>query len=224
MSLIDQASASKNPHKPRLSETAGTVENPKIIQTTEFMSQLRGVMDNNVLDKKTQKQWKDYRHRLKKAHWPLEGLTNKIDSETWTRMCEAVLTSMVKHINNSQPNGEWKLGEYEIDIRPDANGNESIVIACKWIDANNSQDLRYQNGVPAIDVNINMADSNKELIDALSAKKDESNDDELKDLMKQFISVMAGKAVEESAPKAVKEEPKTEPEDSIEELVEDFEG
>tara|TARA_R100000008_G_scaffold83477_1_gene68959 strand:- start:453 stop:1127 length:675 start_codon:yes stop_codon:yes gene_type:complete len=224
MSLIDQASASKNPHKPRMAETAGTVENPKIIQTTEFMSQLRGVLENNVLDKKTQKQWKDYRHRLKKAHWPLEGLTNKVDGETWKTMCEAVLTSMVKHINNSQPNGEWKLGEYEIDIRPDANGNESIVIACKWIDANNAHDLRYQNGVPAVDVNINMADSNKELIEAISKKQDDSNDDELKELMKQFIATMAGKAVEEAKKDEPADAPTVAPAEDIDDLAEDFEG
>ena len=122
-----------------MSETAGTRDGPPmIIQSTQFMSVLRKVLDDRILDKKTQKEWKDYRNQIKKAHWPLAGLTNKVDSELWTNMCEAALTSMIKHIHNSQPNGEWKLGEYEVDIRPNPNGDESIILACKWIDANNA--------------------------------------------------------------------------------------
>jgi hypothetical protein len=216
MSLIDQATA-RNPHKMRMSETAGTKKGPsKIIQTTEFMSQLRDVLDGHLIDKKTRKEWKNYRTRLKKAHWPLAGLTNKIDAEIWKNMCNGVLKAMVKNIRNSQPNGEWKLGEYEADIRPNPNGDESIIIACKWIDANNAMDLRYQNGVPALDVNINMADANKDLIEVLSKKQSKSNDDELKDLMKQFISAVAGNTTtEKKAP---------EPETSVDELADGFEG
>ena len=221
MSLIDQA-ISSSPHKLRMSETAGKrVGPPMIIQTTEFMSMIRGKLDETLIDKKTKKEWKGYRTRLKRAHWPLAGLTNKVDAGIWNSMCDAVLKSMVKHIRNSQPNGEWKLSEYEVDIRPDPNGDESIILACKWIDANNSQDLRYQNGVPAVDVNINMADANKDLIKALNNKKDASNDDELKDLMKQFIAVMAGKAAKdttESKPVKAKTE------ESVDELTSDFEG
>tara|TARA_R110000824_G_scaffold152177_1_gene323275 strand:- start:227 stop:883 length:657 start_codon:yes stop_codon:yes gene_type:complete len=218
MSLIDQAT-SKNSRKMRMSETAGTRDGPpKIIQTTEFMSQLRGMLDEKVIDKKTQKEWKNYRHRLKKAHWPLAGLTNAVDANTWRSMFEATLKAMVKNIRNSQPNGEWKLGEYEADIRPNPNGDESIIIACKWIDANNAMDLRYQNGVPALDVNINMADANKDLIEVLSKKQSKSNDDELKDLMKQFIAAVAGNVVKE------KKAPEPEPETSIDELADGFEG
>ena len=223
MSLIDQA-ISSNPRKPRMSETAGTAAGPpKIIQTTQFMSVLRKVLDDRILDKKTQKEWKDHRNRIKKAQWPLAGLTNKVDSEIWINMCEASLTSMLKHIHNSQPNGEWRLGEYEVDIRPNPNGDEAIILACKWIDANNAMDLRYQNGVPAIDVNINMADANKELIEVLSKKQDDSSDGELKDLMKQFIAAMAGKAVEDAVEKPTKKA-KSKPAEAIDDLAEDFEG
>jgi len=73
-----------------------------------------------------------------------------------------------------------------------------------------------------MDVNVNVADNNKELIEALNKKSDESDDTELKDLMKQFIQVMAADAINkkattvESAP-AAKEDP-------IEDLSEAFEG
>jgi len=221
MSLIDQATSS-NPHKLRMSETAGQQAGPpKVIQSTEFVSLLREVLDDNVIDKKAKKEWKDYRNRLMHAHWPLEGVMNKVDSELWKSMCDLGLKAMVKNIRNSQPNGEWKLGEYEIDIRPNLNGKESVILACKWIDANNAMDLRYQNGVPSVDVNINMADANKELIEVLSKKQDDSSDGELKDLMKQFISAMAGKAVEDT--KTVKKVEKK-PEEAIDDLAEDFEG
>lgn len=220
--MIDQA-ISSSPHKLRMSETAGKrVGPPMIIQTTEFMSMIRGKLDETLIDKKTKKEWKGYRTRLKRAHWPLAGLTNKVDAEIWNNMCDAVLKAMVKNIRNSQPNGEWKLSEYEVDIRPDPNGDESIILACKWIDANNAQDLRYQNGVPAVDVNINMADANKDLIEALNNKKDASNDDELKDLMKQFIAAMVtGKTVEN---KVDPTPTTTKPEVSVDELADDFEG
>ena len=67
-----------------------------------------------------------------------------------------------------------------------------------------------------------MADANRELIEVLTKKKDSSNDDELKDLMKQFISVMAGNAIEKKSIDQKAEEQKAE--ESIDEIAEAFEG
>lgn len=207
----------------RMSESAGAKQGPpKMIQATDFMSIVREVYDSKAIDKKSKKDFKEFRTRLRKAEWPLEGVMGKVDKKAWNEICEDTIKYMVKNIRNSQPNGEWVLLDYEADIRMNPRNQEAIVIACKFVDADNNADLRYANGVPAMDVNVNVADNNKELIEALNKKSDESDDTELKDLMKQFIQVMAADAINkkattvESAP-AAKEDP-------IEDLSEAFEG
>jgi Pyruvate/2-oxoacid:ferredoxin oxidoreductase gamma subunit len=67
-----------------------------------------------------------------------------------------------------------------------------------------------------------MADNNKELIEAISKKTEESDDTELKDLMKQFIQVMAADVIKKKAA-----EPAPAPalqEDAPEDLAQGFEG
>tara|TARA_R100001163_G_C5056880_1_gene193379 strand:+ start:1252 stop:1920 length:669 start_codon:yes stop_codon:yes gene_type:complete len=195
MSLIDQfAEGGKN--KLKMSESAGTKQGPpKMIQATDFMSVVRDIYESKSVDKKSKKEFKGFRTRLRKASWPLEGIMGKVDKQAWTEICEDTITYMVKNIRNSQPNGEWVLFNYEADIRLNHNNQESIIIACEFVDSENNQDLRYQNGVPAIDVNVNVADGNKELIEALNKKTEDSDDTELKDLMKQFIQVMAADVI-----------------------------
>ena len=224
--MIDQIAASgKNTLK--MSESAGTKQGPpKMIQATDFMSIVREVYDSSAIDKKSKKDFKEFRTRLRKAEWPLEGVMGKVDKQAWNEICEDTIKYMIKNIRNSQPNGSWVLLDYEADIRMNPRNQEAIVIACKFVDANNNTELRYTNGVPAMDVNINVADNNKELIEALSKKSDESDDTELKDLMKQFIQVMAADAISKKDKKPAKTA-KTEPaaqEEPINELAEDFEG
>ncbi len=224
MSLIDQiAESGKN--KLKMSETAGTKQGPpKMVKSTDFMSIVREVYDSRCVDKKSKKDFKGFRSRLRKAEWPLEGLMSKVDKQAWGEICEDTIKYMIKNIRNSQPNGEWVLLNYEADIRLNPKNQEAIIIACEFVDSTNSADLRYQNGVPAVDVNINMADNNKELIEAISKKTESSDDTELKDLMKQFIQVMATDAIQNKKPKA---EPKVEPtpkEDSVEDISHGFDG
>ena len=61
------------------------------------------------------------------------------------------------------------------------------------------------------------------MIEVLSKKQDDSSDGELKDLMKQFIAAMAGKAVEDAVEKPTKKA-KSKPSEAIDDLAEDFEG
>ena len=227
MSLIEKATT-PGKHRLRMSETAGKKQGPPMLmKTTDFMSTLREIYDSSVVDKKSKKEFKDYRMRLRHTVWPLVGVMNKVDAKSWREMCEDTMKDMIKNIRNSQPNGEWKLFDYEVDIRPYHNGVESIILACEWVDVENKPDLRYSNGVPAVDVNINVADNNKELIEALTKKNDSSNDSELKDLMKQFIAVMAGKALDDNKtaqPEAVAEEPAVKSDEFDDNLSEGFDG
>ena len=224
MSLIDQiAEGGKN--KLKMSESAGTKQGPpKMIQATDFMSIVREIYGSREVDKKSKKDFKGFRTRLRKAEWPLEGVMGKVDKKAWTEICDDTITYMIKNIRNSQPNGEWILLNYEADIRMNPLNQESIVVACEFVDAENNADLRYQNGVPAVDVNINMADNNKELIEAISKKTEESDDTELKDLMKQFIQVMAADVIKK---KGAAKKPEPEPvlnEDDVDDIEQGFEA
>tara|TARA_R100000353_G_C6487808_1_gene190898 strand:- start:70 stop:732 length:663 start_codon:yes stop_codon:yes gene_type:complete len=215
MSLIDQI-AENGKNKLKMHETAGTKQGPpKMIKSTDFMSIVREVYESRSLDKKSKKDFKDYRTRLRKAEWPLEGVMGHVDKEAWKEICEDTITYMVKNIRNSQPNGEWVLMDYEADIRMNKNNQETIMIACKFVDSENGQELRYTNGVPAIDVNVNVSDNNKELVEAITKKSQESDDAELKELMKQFIQVMAADVINKKTSESkTKEEPKEQEIDS----------
>tara|TARA_Y100000296_G_scaffold84231_1_gene116998 strand:- start:8 stop:682 length:675 start_codon:yes stop_codon:yes gene_type:complete len=218
MSLIDQAASERNVHKMRLNETAGTAPAQKmIIQPSELLSIMRAVLDDSMLDKKTKKAWDSYRKKIKTARWTLAGTLGSVHGDLWKEQIDVTLHSMVKNIVNSQPNGEWKLFDYEVDIRTGIDNVEAIVLACEWVDARNEQDLRYANGVPAVDVHVDVSNSNKELIEALNSRQESSNDEELKDLMKQFIATMASNAIEKS-----KSEPIEKAEKPVEESDNDF--
>lgn len=228
MSLIDQAAA-KRPRNTVFNETAGARSTPKmIIQSTELLSIMRSVFDDEMLDKKTKKEWSDYRKKLKTQRWTLAGTLNAVHEELWTSMMHATLAAMVKNINNSQPNGDWKLYDYEVDIRTGHDDVQAIILAAEWVDSRNEQDLRYANGVPAVDVHVDVSNSNQELIEALMNKQGSSNDEELKDMMKKFMEVMTNQAVsstKEDAPKKAKSSVKAAPpEKDIEELSENFDG
>lgn len=226
MSLIDQAQANTNIHKMRLNETAGKAPGPKgIVQPSEFLSILRAELDGHVIDKKTKKAWGSYRKKLKSSNWRLTSKLGNVHAELWKEHIDVTLKSMVKNIRNSQPNGEWVLFDYEVDIRDNhgPDNQEYIVLACEWVDSRNEVDLRYANGVPSVDVHVDVSNNNKELIEVLTKKQDSSSDDELKDLMKQFIAAMAGKTVEDTAKKTTKKVEKK-PEEVVEDLAEGFEG
>ena len=224
MSLIDQAASERNVHKMRLNETAGTGSAPKmIIQPSELLSIMRAELDGSMLDKKTKKAWGSYRKKIKTARWGLAGTLGSVHGDLWKEQIDVTLRSMVKNIVNSQPNGEWKLFEYEVDIRTGIDNVEAIVLACEWVDSRNEQDLRYANGVPAVDVHVDVSNNNKELIEALMNRQESSSDEDLKLLMKQLISTMAGNAIEKSDNKAIEkvEEPV---EESDNDFSEGFEG
>tara|TARA_R100000458_G_scaffold57321_2_gene63344 strand:+ start:5953 stop:6630 length:678 start_codon:yes stop_codon:yes gene_type:complete len=225
MSLIDQATSERSRNK-MFSETAGTRNEPKkIIQASELLSIMRSVFDDEMLDKKTKKEWSGYRRKLKTARWTLAGTLNAVHEELWSSMMTATMAAMQKEINNSQPNGEWKLYDYEVDIRTGKDNVQAIILAADWVDSRNEQDLRYTNGVPAVDVHVDVSNSNKELIEALTSRQNSSNDDELKDLMKQFIAAMAGKAIEDTKEaKPRKQTAKAQPKNDIEDIAENFDG
>ena len=86
------------------------------------------------------------------------------------------------------------MSQYEISIETDSNQNELFVLAARFIDVSNKEDLQYVNGVPAANVNVNVKPSSisEEVLTALSNRS--TGDDELKDLLKDLIGAMAANA------------------------------
>ena len=218
MSLLDQASKQLTPYKLMLQETASKNDEQKfIIQPNLLLDILNNEMSNRVIDKKQKKAFSDYRTRLKTAEWRLAGMLNYVDEEIYREQIDKTIKSMLKHIKLVQPNGEWVVLDYETDIRKNGAGDDAIMLAVNFVDARNENDMRYQNGVPQVDVQVDVTGSNKELIEAIQAQGANSNDQELKDLMKQFITVFAQNSV-------AKKESSTEVKDDsvLDEVPDDF--
>lgn len=198
MSLIDKASRSKSPYKMMLTEKASVEDNDSyIIQPTILMDILNDEMEKMCMDKKSKKEFSGYRTQLKKSEWKLKGMLNHVDDTIYRDQINKTIEGMLKHIKLVQPNGDWAVMEYETDIRKNVQGDDSIMLAVSFVDVRNEKDLKYRNGVPVVDVNVDVTGSNKELIEAIKSQSDNSDDGELKDLLKQFISMMAKKEMQE---------------------------
>tara|TARA_R100001082_G_scaffold54472_1_gene29810 strand:- start:3892 stop:4542 length:651 start_codon:yes stop_codon:yes gene_type:complete len=166
-----------------------------VLQSSELVAIVRQVLDLNQIDAKTRKAWKHHRSRLRSAKWELAHTLGNVSAALFANQIGLCLEHMEKNISHSQGNGQWKLAEYEVDIRKDSNNMESVMLACKWVDALNKDDLQYHNGAPAMNVNVKAQALPTEVLDALAAKGDSSNDSELKSLLKDLIGVMAKEKV-----------------------------
>ena len=218
MSLLDEAASNTTPYKLMMSEKASSKEQRKfIIQPVVLLDILKDEMSNRVIDKKSKKEFSGYRSKIKKAEWRLSGMLNFVDEAIYREQIEKTLQSMHKHIRLVQPNGQWVIMDYEVDIRPNLSNDDSIMLAVKYVDAKNEKDLKYQNGVPLVDVQVDVSGSNKELIEAIQAQGNASNDTELKELMKQFIAAFAASTTPQT-----KAEAQTKPDDKFEEMPSDF--
>ena len=173
-----------------------------VISSTEFMNIARQVYMRNCIDKKTYSKMKDHRFRLYSLNWHFHALIGNITASSFEAMCEDSIKAGLKTIRHSQGNGDWKLAEYEIGTEKDSDNNEMLLVAGRFIDVLNKEDLQYVNGIPAANVNVNVKSQAvpDEVLTALSSRS--TGDDELKDLLKQLIGAMASNA---SAPSDTKE-------------------
>ena len=220
MSLLDEAASSLSPYKLMMSEKAGKeVDRKFIIQPNILMDILESEMASRVIDKKAKKEFAKYRTKIKKAEWTLKGMLNHVDEPLYREQIGKTIEGMTKHIRLVQSNGEWCVMDYECAIRPNKRGDDTIMLAVKFVDAKNERDLQYQNGVPLVDVKVDVSGSNKELIEAIQAQNAASNggDPEMKALLKQLAALMIQK---ESGSVEVKPE---EPAEELE-IPTDFEG
>lgn len=218
MSLLDQAAKNVTPYKLMMAESASKNDETKfIIQPNVLMDILNDEMNNRLVDKKMKKQYSGYRTRLKTAEWRLAGTLNFVDEDIYRDQIDRTIKSMLKHIKLVQPNGQWVLLEYEADIRKNGSGDQAIMLAANFVDAQNEKDMRYQNGVPAVDVNVDVSGRDSALIEAIKSQSANSDDSELKDLMKQFIAAVATNGVANKS-----NEPEVKEETVVDEVPVDF--
>jgi len=194
MSLLDQAAKNVSPYKLMMAETASKNDETKfIIQPNVLMDILNDEMNKRLIDKKMKKQYAGYRTRLKTAQWRLSGVLNYVDEEIYREQIDKTLQSMLKHIKLVQPNGEWVLLEYEADIRKNGSGDQAIMLAANFVDSKNEKDMRYQNGIPAVDVNVDVSGRDQALIEAIQAQSGSSNNAELINTLNRFIDAVTPK-------------------------------
>lgn len=195
MSLFEEVQRAQNPFGSNKQSDEKENKPSYINQTSLLMSNLNEVMSEEKLPNKAAKTCKDFRSRLGDCSWPLHQLQGKVSEFGWRQIVSNSVVGMLKTIRNSQPNGEWRLMDYEVKIDFATDGVERLFLVVKFVDVDNTEELVYRNGVPVTTtVNVNTSPIAPEVVEALTNKK--TDDSELKDLIKQLVVAMSAGALQ----------------------------
>ena len=213
MSLFEESKKQKNPFNERLKDQKDSDAIPQINQTSSFMRILNTVFEEQVLAESQSKNCDGFRTRLCDSSWPLHNLQGNVTEPTWANMINATIVGMEKTINNSQPNGDWKILQYETKIDHDSSGVERLFLVVKFVDTDNNDDLQYSNGAPvSTTVNVQNSPIPPELIEALTNRP--SDDSRLTGLIEQLVEAISDKTTESNPTKqdpVVSNDPSPEP-------------
>jgi hypothetical protein len=182
------------PKKKTLSPQEQEVKEQPILHANELIEQMKDVLEGFKVSKGDRKAAVDGGYRTR-AHWAtytLKHVQNYVSARIWNNMVVASLEGMHKTIVNAQPNGDWKIMEYEVDTKVDGDGEQQLCYGCQWVDMANQEDLFYRDGHPAINVSVS-SQLPPELVEALAAKGASTDDGELKTLLTRLIEVMLQK-------------------------------
>ena len=198
MSLFEEVERAKNPFVGTKTLEDGTKKATFINQTSSLLSILNEIISSEKLPTKKAKECKDFRNKLGDCSWPLHNLQGKVNEQTWQSIVQSAIQGMLKTIRNSQPNGEWMLMDYEVKIDFAPDGVERLYLVVKFVDVDNTEELLYRNGVPiTTTVNVNTSPIAPEIVEALSSKN--TDDGELKELIKQLVVAMSAGAIASNA-------------------------
>mgnify|MGYP003118269733 FL=1 len=212
MSLFEEAKKAKNPFGERAKAESKDNQNPMINQTSILLRVLNDVFDEQKLSPENAANCEGYRTRLGDTSWPLHNLQGKVTEPTWANMLNATIAGMAKTIRNSQPNGEWKLLDFETKIDHDSDKIERIYLVVKFVDIENSEDLSYRNGVPVTTtVNVQTNPVPQEVLDALTNRQ--TDDSRLAGMIEQLVTALVDKSSASGTVRtdAVTGEPEPEP-------------
>jgi len=132
------------------------------------------------------------RTRLMDANFPLENLTRSGEHQgctekTWRSMIRATVSGFRYTLNNSQGNGEWQVLQYDHQVIAGLDGVERLFLIVQFLDMNDGEDIKYRNGVEAINLEVKSTVSD-ELVEALAGFK--SGDDQQSALMTQLLQML----------------------------------
>lgn len=192
MSLLEQASNKGRKATPV--DIDGEEAKHRVLNPSVLVRVLNQVTDANQAPKAARKKWSANRTRLGDCSWVLENILGNVTEPIWANIVGKSLEGMLKTIKNSQPNGDWRISEYEADIKRDADGNERLMFAVLWVDSINEPDLKYNNGQPQVNVEVKTPQIPDEVLKAIANRGNTDGDGDLKDLLKGLISVMAKNA------------------------------
>jgi hypothetical protein len=167
MSLIDMAHENPHARKPSMLEPAEKQAKPRVLQAGILLRVADRAIQENMLDApKSEELVKTLKHRVRvtDCDWPLANVLGTVTEDLWANMVGCALEGMEQVVKHRQPNGVWRIAEYEIDIR-NRGGQETIMVAIKWVDLDNAVDLQYRDGVPAVNVQVNAPGLPPELIE-----------------------------------------------------------
>jgi len=193
MSLFEEAEKTKNPFGSRNKADTTNQKVAYINQTSILLRIMNEVCSEQKVSSSKMKDYSSHRTRIGDCSWSLHNLQGNVTEPTWANVVNAALGGFLKTIKNSQPNGEWKLCDFETKIKTDEDNIEKLFFVAKFVDMENQSDLTYRNGMPVTTtVNVNASPVSAELIEALSAKK--TDDSDLKNLIKQLAEVLTSQA------------------------------
>ena len=113
MSLFEESKKQKNPFGEKKKEQEKSDSIPQINQTSSFLRILNTVFDEQILSESESKNCDGFITRLCDSSWPLHNLQGNVTEPTWANIINATIAGMKKTISNSQPNGDWKILQYE---------------------------------------------------------------------------------------------------------------
>lgn len=202
MSLFEEAAKERDPFG-LTGETASKNDTISYInQTASLLNILNAELSAQKISGKSATKFKGHRTRYGDCSWCLHQLQGAVTEAIWQSNVQASIKGMLKTIRNSQPNGEWKVLEYDVKIENDKANVERIFLVVKFVDAENADDLHYANGVPSTIINVKNNPVSAELIEALTNRG--GGDDELKELLKTLLQERNSLS-EAEAPTAQKE-------------------
>jgi len=214
MSLFEEAKQAKNPFGERARPKQKSDDIPMINQTSLLLRVVNDVFSEQQLSPAQSANCEGYRTRLADSSWPLHNLQGNVTEPTWANMLNATIAGMDKTIRNSQPNGSWKIIEYESKIDHDSDKVERLFIVVKFVDVDNNQDLEYRNGAPvSTTVNVQTSPIPQEVVDALTNRQ--TDDSHLAGMIEKLVEAIASKtttsATVTAEPSAASGEPEPEP-------------
>jgi hypothetical protein len=156
----------------------GSILDLDVLRTT-----IKDFMSEKQIDPEERGRVAGFRHRDHVERFGIADLLGHVDLDGFKFMLESMLKHQLKTITNSQNNGDWRVLDFDVDVRT-IGTVRNLLVGVRWVDVSNQRDLQYSNGQPSINVTVeNNSGDTQALLNALKEQRSGS-DPELKELIK----------------------------------------